>query len=117
MKDECWDRVGGWWADLFGRRKALLWQGFSVRAHAGLGDYEGILVAHRDDGCHVSLPHWVTDDLRESLGQQGMSPCSDPTLCHELPEKAALSMLGPSVHSYTDEDPGSADGVGAGQRR
>lgn len=102
MQADSWARVQGWWADLFGCGKAQLWQGLSVTKHAGLTGYEGIFVAHRSTGCHVSLPSWVDARTRESLSQQGMSRITDPDFWMQLPETAALSVIGPSVHSYTD---------------
>lgn len=94
--------VGG----LFGCAKPLLWQGLSVEPHAGLGDYQGIFVAARSTGCHISLPTWADSALRESLSRQGISHLCEPGLWHQHPATARLSMLGPSVHSYTDKDPG-----------
>ncbi len=111
MRQDSWGEVAAWWADLFGCEKALLWQGVSVSPHARLGDYEGIFVAHRDAGCHISLPTWSDDNLRESLSQQGIPQFGDPWFWHALPATSGLSVLGPSVHSYTDHDPGTVAGV------
>ncbi len=102
MQADSWARVEGWWADLFGCSEAQLWQGLSVTEHAGLTGYEGIFVAHRSTGCHVSLPTWVDARTRESLSQQGISHITDPAFWMQLPKTAALSVIGPSVHSYTD---------------
>ena len=106
MRQGSWGRIEGWWTDLFGCERALLWQGLSVEPHAGLGDYEGIFLAHRTTGCHVSLPRWADDELRESLSRQGIPRFGDPEFWHRLPATNQLSVLGPSVHSYTDVDPG-----------
>jgi GNAT superfamily N-acetyltransferase len=102
MQADSWARVQGWWAGLFGCGKAQLWQGLSVTEHVGLTGYEGIFVAHRSTGCHVSLPSWVDARTRESLSQQGISRITDPAFWRDLPETAALSVIGPSVHGYTD---------------
>ena len=106
MHQANWARVDNWWAELFGCATPLLWQGLSVEPHAGLGDYEGILVAARSTGCHVSLPTWAEDDIRESLSRQGISQLCGPDFWHRQRATTRLSVLGPSVHSYTDKDPG-----------
>lgn len=110
MDQASWTRIDNWWAELFGCPKPLLWQGLSVEPHARLGDYEGILVAARSAGCHVSLPAWAGDDLRESLSRQGISQLCEPDFWRGHRATAPLSVLGPSVHSYTDRDPGGSPG-------
>lgn len=102
MQADSWARVQRWWADLFGCEKAQLWQGLSVRQHVGLTGYEGIFVAQRSTGCHVSLPSWVEARTRESLSQQGISRITNSAFWAQLPETAALAVIGPSVHGYTD---------------
>jgi len=111
MQRGSWDRVEDWWADLFGCAKALLWQGVSVRPHAGLGSYQGVFVAGRPSGCHVSLPACFKVGPRESLGQKGKSQLLDPRFWRALRATSGLSVLGPSMHSYTDHDPGPAEDV------
>jgi GNAT superfamily N-acetyltransferase len=105
MQPQNWGIVEAWWAQVFGCAEAVLWQGLSVAFHTGLGDYEGIYVAHRAAGCHVSLPHYLDSETCESLSQQGHSRLRDPGFWQRLPETAHLSVLGPSVHSYTDRAP------------
>lgn len=111
MRDESWIRVEGWWADLFGRPKALLWQGISVSEHAGLGDYPGIFFAFRNSGCHISLPDWAGPELAETLGRQTISRLREQSFWQSVPSTADLRMIGPSVHAYTDLDPGGVEDV------
>lgn len=114
MDQASWARVDSWWAELFGCAKPHLWQGLSVEPHAGLGDYEGIFVAAMSTGCHVSLPAWAGDDLRDSLSRQGIPRLCEADFWRRHPVAARLSVLGPSIHGYTDEDPGGPlDNVGA----
>jgi hypothetical protein len=96
MREDSWDRADGWWADLFGVEKALLWQGVSVRPHARLGDYGGVFVACRGAGCHLSLPAWFPAGLRESPSQQGASQLADARYWQQLEATSGLSVLGPS---------------------
>ena len=82
-----------------------------VAAHAGPGDQPGVVVATRDGGCHMSLPSWSPADAAESLAGQRISRLVEPSLWQSLPPTSTLEVLGPSVHAYTDEDPGRPAGV------
>lgn len=108
MRQTSWDRVDQWWAALFGCSVTDLWDSVAVGPHAGLGDYPGVLVAHRGGSCQVSLPSWCHTELQDSLSQQGVSALGDAQFWSLLPATSGMAVLGPSVHSYTDDDPGTS---------
>jgi RimJ/RimL family protein N-acetyltransferase len=99
------------WAGLLGVGEQSLWRGVHVSGHAGLGDYPGIVVAARDSGCHVSLPSRFPAEEAESLAGQEVSRLIDASFWRTLPATSDRDVLGPSIHAYTDEDPGAPASV------
>jgi hypothetical protein len=98
-----WRRVDDWWAGLFGVDRADLWRpGVSVAPHVGLEDADGLVVARREQGVHVSLPDWVTPADAAHLRSTSQDDLLDkkfwsawpPTRDHEAQRKV--------LHAYSD---------------
>lgn len=104
MKAENRDLVDLWVADLFGLPVSMVWQdGVTVGMHAGLGDYPGIVVMGRSGSAHVSLPDWAGRELIDELVEVLPGRLLDVRFWKSHPATEDLKVLGPSVHSFTDE--------------
>ena len=111
MKPETVAFVEDWWAELFGVSHDDLWHGVHVSRHAKLDDYPGTFVAWRSTGVHVSVPSTLTDEDVESLAAQGLPSLVDEEFWRVWAGNRGLSVIGPSVHAYLDEDPGDDGSV------
>ena len=103
MKVETLEWVESFWCTLLGVRPDSLFRGVSVSEHVGLGDYPGIVVVARGDGCHVSAPRSLLGVVTARV--QG-APC-DSQLRPEWWGTAlgpTYDVLGPNVHHYLDDD-------------
>lgn len=104
----------GYYADLFGIEQSAVWQGATVQRHVGrLGGYEGFYVAWRGDGVHVSTPTEVDPDSVSALTSESTSTLQDPAYWCRFALARGLRVIGPSLHSYLDRDPGAVDSVTA----
>ena len=111
MRPETVAFVEAWWAALFGVPRDDLWRGVHVARHAKLDDYPGTFVAWQGSGVHVSVPSTVNDADVESLAAQGLSTLADDGFWRVWAGDRGLSVIGPSVHAYLDEDPGDDGSV------
>ena len=106
MRPETVAFVEDWWAELFGCSHDDLWRGVHVARHAKLADYPGTFVARRGGGVHVSVASSLTGAEFESLAAQGLSTLTDEAFWRVWAGDRGLSVIGPSIHAYLDEDPG-----------
>ena len=111
MLNENVSRVEQQWATLFGCRPADLWHGMHVAPHAEPVDDPGILVAARGGGWRVSTLTWLDASERESLSLQGETALLNHAFWSDLRATSGMAVLGPSLHAYTDVDPGAVSGV------
>ncbi len=111
MQRQTREYIDGWWSDLFGIGRDLVWRAVTVQPHALLGDYEGFFVAWREDGVHVSLPAGCTTEVARSLVSQDPARLRSKKFWHSFAASLDLGVIGPSIHAYLDVDPGPAPGV------
>lgn len=104
-------RLDAWWARLLGCSADELWQRVTVLPHSTLDGFDGIFAAARASGCHVSTPPWIDDEMRESLSRQGETDLMSLSAYTRLASTNSLRLIGPSVHAYTDRDPGMPTSV------
>jgi GNAT superfamily N-acetyltransferase len=111
MRDRTRREVEQWWRDVFDVQDAL-WSKVTVRhPHGLLGDYQGWYVAWRKAGVHVSAPSSAGADEVASLSHEAPLSLQAVEFWHAFAEQRGLSVIGPGVHRYLDEDPGAADAV------
>jgi RimJ/RimL family protein N-acetyltransferase len=99
------------WAELFAIEPHALWSEVTVRPHGTLGDYEGLVVAWRGDGVHVSAPAIRSSAVAESLAAQGIRDLQTPEFWSAYARSIDKDVIGPSTHHYLDEDPGTPAAV------
>jgi GNAT superfamily N-acetyltransferase len=111
MRDRTRREVEQWWRDVFEVHDAL-WSKVTVRhPHGLLGDYTGWYVAWRDAGVHVSAPSNAGADEVASVSREGPLALQSVEFWHAFAQQRGLTVVGPGVHRYLDEDPGPTDGV------
>ncbi len=111
MRDRTRHEVEQWWRDVFDVRDAL-WSNVTVlHPHGLLGDYEGWYVAWRDTGVHVSAPSSAEADEVASLANESPHSLQAVEFWHAFARQRGLTVIGPGVHRYLDQDPGPAPGV------
>jgi hypothetical protein len=111
MREETLRTVDEWWATTFGIERAELWVTSTVRPHAVLGDYPGWFVVWREKGVHISTPSAVEAREVQSLSAIGLPELADAAFWKAFGLQRGLTLHGPSVHAYLDEDPGAATEV------
>jgi RimJ/RimL family protein N-acetyltransferase len=104
-------RLDAWWARVLGCPDGELWQRVTVLPHSTLAGFDGVFAAARGSGCHVSTPPWIAEEMRESLSRQGETELMSLSAYAQLAGSAPLRLIGPSMHAYTDEDPGRPPSV------
>jgi GNAT superfamily N-acetyltransferase len=82
-----------------------------LHPHGLLGDYEGWYVAWRDVGVHVSAPPTADAEEVASLSRESPLSLQSVEYWHAFAQRRGLTVIGPGVHRYLDEDPGAAHGV------
>jgi hypothetical protein len=111
MQERTRREVEQWWRDVFDVRDAL-WSKVTVRHPDGLlGDYAGWYVAWRDAGVHVSAPLSADANDVASLSHEAALALQAVGFWHAFAQQRGLTVIGPGVHRYLDEDPGPTDGV------
>jgi hypothetical protein len=111
MRDRTRREVEQWWRDVFDVHDAL-WSKVTVRhPHGLLGDYAGWYVAWRDAGVHVSAPSNAVVDEVASLAAESPISLQRVEFWHAFAEQRGLTVIGPGMHRYLDDDPGPTDGV------
>jgi GNAT superfamily N-acetyltransferase len=111
MRDRTRRDIEKWWRDVFDVHDAL-WSKVTVRhPHGLLGDYAGWYVAWRDVGAHVSAPSSADADDVASLSREAPLSLQAVEFWHAFAQQRGLTVIGPGVHRYLDEDPGPIDGV------
>ena len=111
MRDRTRREIEQWWSDVFDVREAL-WSNVTVlHPHGLLGDYEGWFVAWRDTGVHVSAPSSADADEVASLVNEPLLSLQAAQFWHAFAQQRGLTVIGPGVHRYLDDDPGPAHGV------
>lgn len=111
MRERTRRQVEQWWRDVFDTHDSL-WSGVTVQhPHGLLGDYAGWYVAWRDAGVHVSAPSSADADEVASLSREAVLSLQAVEFWHAFAKQRGLTVIGPGVHRYLDEDPGPSDGV------
>jgi GNAT superfamily N-acetyltransferase len=111
MRERTRDQVEQWWRDVFDVRDAL-WSKVTVQhPHGFLGDYVGWYVAWRDSGVHVSAPSTADVDAVASLSEESAISLQAVEFWHAFARQRGLTVIGPGVHHYLDDDPGRSDEV------
>jgi len=100
-----------WWRELFDIDEALWSSVTVVHPHGQLGQYAGWFVAWRDAGVHVSAPSDADADDVASLRNASLHELQQPAFWHAFARQRGLEVIGPGVHRYLDEDPGTPAGV------
>lgn len=108
MKTDTLERVESFWCTLLGTRPASLFRGISVSEHVGLGDYAGVVVVARGDGCHISAPRPLLGPVTLQIDRFSRDgrPAGD-LLSAGWWRRAmgpSYDVLGPAVHHYLDHD-------------
>jgi GNAT superfamily N-acetyltransferase len=111
MRDRTRRDVEQWWRDVFDVHDEL-WSKVTVRhPHGLLGDFAGWYVAWRDAGVHVSAPSNADADDVASLAREAPLSLQAVEFWHAFAQQRGLTVIGPGVHRYLDEDPGPTDAV------
>ena len=103
--------VEQWWADVFDVEVDDLWRAGTVHDHALLADYAGWWAGWRDGIAHVSVPADADDRTLAELDACDAGTLSTTAFWESFAAVRALVVVGPSVHSYLDDDPGEDDSV------
>ena len=112
MEQDSWLRVDQWWAERMGVPVSTLWQtGVTVSTHAGLGDFNGIAVSHRDKSVHVLLPDWADAKLADRIRKRDPSELLDRKFWLHFGPLDGRSVSALMVHSYTDQQLDAPKGV------
>ena len=103
--------VEQWWADVFDVEVEDLWHARTVHDHALLADHAGWWAAWRDGTTHVSAPAGADGRTLAELDDAEPETLSTTAFWESFAAVRALDVVGPSVHSYLDDDPGEDPSV------
>lgn len=105
-------RVQQWWARLLGVDEADLWaDGVHVARHALLDEADGLLVARREGGVHVSVPRWVPGSEAKALRKRAPDDLLDRRFWQDWPPLGDRKAERPAMYAYTDRQTAPGNGT------